>query len=145
MESLAALEAVGLMKLCPALFAGPILLPLLLLRLAGTDTVFSLKLVLIPVVTLGLRIVGPILLPLLLLLLAGTELLVFNCTGAKGFFRGVDFFKSLVRDLIALVYPLNPGTGLTFRTVLTDVALFRELLELLKLLLEFDRSTRFLG
>lgn len=102
-ESLAALEAVGRMKLLVAR-RGPILLPLLLLRLAGTpDMLFSLKLVLRPRDTWGRLGVGPILLPLLLLRLAGTGVLLFNCTGASGFFNEVDFLKSEVKVLMALV------------------------------------------
>nr|CAD7199274.1 unnamed protein product [Timema douglasi] len=149
--SLAELAAVGRMKLIPRCegsrlgiveisfvlassfgrrAVGPILLPLLELRLAGTEdpdatptelTAFSLKLVLIPVVTLGLR-------------------------------------TFVVRAFIADVYPdkrplpldalptlerledFDSGGG-TFFTVLTEVELLSELRELRRLVLEFDLST----
>lgn len=113
-------------------------LPLLELRLAGMPVMlFSLKLVLIVGDFVGFLTVGPMELPLLELRLAGTIVR----RPARGFL--VCLFKSDVNDLIALVYVLISGllplpAG---RTVLTDVALFSELLELLRLLRELDRST----
>lgn len=106
MLSLAALAAVGLMKPRPplcltgCLATGPtLLLPLLELRLAGTDparpvvlVAFSLKLVLTPEVTRGRRTLGPMLLPLLELRLAGTDRWeeVFSWTGPSGFLVGEE-------------------------------------------------------
>jgi hypothetical protein len=97
---------------------------------------------------------GPTLLPLLLLLLAG--ILVAEVLGVRVRLLSSAplaeppelLRRSLVSARMAEVYLPRwacPGLGPMFRTVFTEVAEFKELRELRKLLREPERSTSFLG